>query len=102
MPSQKDSKPRAKVVHNTYIEVKTLKLEEMTEYFQYLASPRRIFWTNFGAGTARGLGFVVGTVLVITIITFIVSQILSEIPWIGELFRWLDDWLAHNVQGYPL
>ncbi|MBT5016632.1 hypothetical protein HN748_04920 [Candidatus Peregrinibacteria bacterium] len=93
-------KTRAKVVHNTYINVDTLKDKEIKDYFQYLSSPKSIIWNNFMAGTARGLGFILGTVAVLTIVTFIVSQILSEIPWIGELFRWLDDWLQQNIDAY--
>ncbi len=98
--TKETKKTRAKVVHNTYINVDTLKLKDNQEYFRYLASPKSIIWTNFLAGTARGLGFILGTVAVLTIITFIVSQILSEIPWIGELFRWLDDWLQQNIEAY--
>lgn len=67
---------------------------------QYLGSPKRIFWINFLAGTGRGLGFILGTVLVITVVTFIVGQVLSDVPWIGELFRRIDDWLRQNVETY--
>ncbi len=97
---KKTEKTRAKVTHNTYVNIDTLKVKEMQDYFQYLASPKSILWNNFVAGTARGLGFIIGTVAVLTIVTFVVSQILSEIPWIGELFRWLDDWLRENIDTY--
>ena len=97
---RKTSSSRAKVEHKTYVNIDMLKLEDMREYFTYLSSPRRILWTNFMSGTAKGLGFVVGTVIVLALVTFIVSQILSEIPWIGELFRWLDDWLKENIETY--
>tara|TARA_B100000315_G_C14495173_1_gene549583 strand:- start:745 stop:1101 length:357 start_codon:yes stop_codon:yes gene_type:complete len=93
-------KKRAKVVHNTYINVDMLKAEDMQNYFRYLSSPRRILWTNFMSGTAKGLGFVLGTVIILAVATFVVSQILSEIPWIGELFRWTDDWLRENIETY--
>ena len=88
------------MVHNHYVSVDTLQSEEMQDYFQYLSSIKQIFWTNFLAGTARGLGFVLGTVVVIALLTFIVSQVLSEIPWIGEMFRWMDDWLKQNIDSY--
>lgn len=92
--------PRATVVHNKYVSIDTLQSEDMQEYLKYLGSMRSIVWVNFVAGTARGLGFVLGTVVVIALLTFIVSQVLSEIPWMGELFRWLDDWLKQNLESY--
>jgi hypothetical protein len=95
-------KTRAKVVHNTYISVDTLKDGDIKDYIQYLASPKTILLNNFMAGTARGLGFIVGTVIVLTLVTFLVSQILAEIPWMGELFRWLDDWLRANIDTYSI
>lgn len=100
-PAKKDSvQKRAKVLHETYVNIDLLKLEDMQEYFRYLSSPRRILWTNFMSGTAKGLGFVLGTVIVIAVATFVVSQVLSEIPWVGELFRWLDDWMRANLETY--
>ena len=97
---EKSTPLRAQVVHNKYVSIDLLKGDEMRDYFRYLGSTRTIFWTNFLAGTARGLGFVIGTVLVIAVITFLVSQVLSEIPWIGEMFRWMDDWLRSNIESY--
>lgn len=73
---------------------------EFKDYLEYLGSPKRIFWMNFLAGTARGLGFILGTVVFLALLTFVVSQVLSQIPWIGELFRWLDDWLRENLSTY--
>lgn len=106
MPSKKQvkkpTKIRAKVEHNTYVNVNSLKADELKDFFQYLASPRSIMWTNFLAGTFRGLGFILGTVVVLAITTFIVSQVLSQIPWVGELFRWTDDWLKENIDTYGL
>jgi|GEM_PF-716240 hypothetical protein len=93
-------KSRAKVVHNQYISVNTMKLKEVQDYLLYVSSLKRILWINFLVGTARGLGFIVGTVIVLAVLTFFISQVLSEIPWIGESFRWLDDWLRENIDTY--
>lgn len=97
---KKSSPSRAEVVHNNYVSIDTLKSEEMRDYIRYISSIKSVFWVNFLAGTARGLGFVVGTVVVIALVTFVVSQVLSEIPWVGEMFRWLDDWLKQNLDSY--
>ena len=100
--STKDPKSKKKgtVVHNHIVNIDTLEMAEMKEYLAYLSSPKTIFWTNFWAGTSKGLGFVIGTVIVITVVMFILGKVLSEIPWMGELFRWLDDWLRENLKSY--
>ncbi|HCW32848.1 MAG: hypothetical protein UT55_C0034G0002 [Candidatus Peregrinibacteria bacterium GW2011_GWE2_39_6] len=84
----------------TYIDINMLDSEDVKEYLSYLNSPYRVFLINFLAGTAKGLGFVVGTVIIIALATFIIGQILSEIPWIGELFRWIQNWLKENLKNY--
>lgn len=73
---------------------------DFKEYVHYLSSPKHLFWMNFFAGTARGLGFMVGTVVVLGIATFIISKILSRIPWIGETFQWIQWWMEQNVPNY--
>ena len=45
-----------------------LKRVELQEFTNYLHSPWRILWANFLAGTARGLGFILGVALVLTIV----------------------------------
>lgn len=97
---KKKASSSGQVVHHHYVSVDTLSNEEMKDYFQYLHSMKQVFWLNFLSGTGRGLGFVLGTVVVLAVITFVVSQVLSEIPWVGELFRWLDDWLKQNLNSY--
>ena len=82
------------------ITIQTLNREDLKEYLTYLSSPKLIFWSNFWPGTSRGLGFVLGTVVIIAVVMFIISQVLAEIPWIGELFRWLDDWMRENLETY--
>lgn len=100
---ERKTDPKSKkggTVHNHIVNIDTLRMDEMKDYLAYLSSPKNIFWTNFWAGTSRGLGFVIGTVVVITVVTFILGKVLSEIPWMGELFRWMDDWLKENLKSY--
>lgn len=80
-----------------YIHINTLRLKEMKEYFRYLSSFRSIFWRNFLAGTAQGLGFILGTMAVLTIAAYILGHILAGLPWLGEFFKNLDFWLQQNV-----
>lgn len=74
---------------------------KLKDHVCYLIAPHRLFWLNFLAGTARGLGFLVGTVVVIALLSFILGRVLSQIPWVGELFVWLQEWLKANLDSYP-
>ncbi|MFA5842328.1 MAG: DUF5665 domain-containing protein [Candidatus Gracilibacteria bacterium] len=94
-PSQK-----APLHKHQYIHVNTLRLKEMKEYFRYLSSFRSIFWRNFLAGTAQGLGFILGTVVVLTVTAYILGHVLSGLPWLGEFFGNLNFWLQQNVDKY--
>lgn len=72
----------------------------LQEYCAYLNKPGRIFWTNFLAGTARGLGFLIGATLVLILGAFVLEKILSSIPIVGNFFTWLDLWLKENLDSY--
>jgi len=85
---------------NQYIHINTLRLKEMKEYFCYLSSFRSIFWRNFLAGTAQGLGFILGTVAVLTIAAYVLGHILAGIPWLGDFFKYIDSWLQQNIDTY--
>ncbi|EKD92864.1 MAG: hypothetical protein ACD_28C00317G0024 [uncultured bacterium] len=74
---------------------------DLKDHVCYIIAPHRLFWLNFLAGTARGLGFLLGSVVVIAFLSFILGQVLSQIPWVGELFAWLQKWLQINLESYP-
>lgn len=82
------------------IENRIKKDQTLQEYCMYLSKPGRIFWANFIAGTARGLGFLVGATLIIIIAAFILEKVLSSIPVVGNFFTWLDLWLKANLDSY--
>lgn len=69
------------------------------EFFLYLGSPRRVFFINLLAGIGRGFGFVMGATVVVALVVFIISKILSEIPIIGEFFHWLDQFLQESLKN---
>ena len=56
------------------------------EFARYLKSPKRIFFSNFLAGIAKGFGIVVGMTLVVAILAWMLSQ-LVDFPLIGEYFE---------------
>lgn len=49
-------------------------------------TPRRLIWTNFVAGLARGLGLTIGTAIVLAFLGSLLSKFLS-IPIIGDFIR---------------
>lgn len=75
-----------------------LKRVELQEFTNYLRSPWRILWANFLAGTARGLGFLLGATIVITALGLLITQILGNIPVVGDFFRAVNQWIQETVQ----
>lgn len=76
------------------------KFSTLTDFVRYYSSPWKIFFSNFLAGTAYGLGFVIGAAVLVTIIAYILGHILVNIPIVGEFFAWVNDWLAANLDTY--
>lgn len=63
----------------------------IAEYVKLSQRTGRILWLNFLSGVARGLGFTVGTTLVLAVLYKILSRIISmNIPYITE-------WLQHLI-----
>lgn len=94
----------SKIVEKTEREVKKmdkilekLKRIELQEFTNYLHSPWRILWANFLAGTSRGLGFIIGVALVLALVGFVVTKILSQIPIVGEFFQAVYLWIQNAV-----
>ena len=67
----------------------------LKEYSTYLSSPSRIFLSNFLAGIGRGLGFLFGVTILLSVLGFILTKVLGNIPIIGEfagtLYVWMQD-----------
>ncbi|MBU1019300.1 MAG: DUF5665 domain-containing protein [Patescibacteria group bacterium] len=82
------------------IEFNIGEFETMTEFIKYVSSPRKIFFTNFFAGTMRGLGFIIGATAFLTLVAYIIGNVLANIPFVGEIFGWVDAWLSENLSTY--
>ena len=74
---------------------------ELQAFADYLSSPVRIVVMNFLAGTMRGFGFFVGAAILLTILVFVITQILSQIPVVGDFFRWFGVFLQENNAILP-
>ncbi len=57
---------------------------KLAEYVEMLEHPRRLLWSNFIQGVARGLGIAVGvTILGAVILYFLQRLLLLNIPMVG-------------------
>jgi len=83
--------------------MQSLQTSGFKEYIDYLGSPWRAFWINFTMGVARGLGFVIGATVVVAIVVWIISQVLTQLPIVGDFFETLQEFLSEdslrNVQS---
>ncbi len=75
-----------------------LKRIELQEFTNYLQSPWRIFWANFMAGTARGLGFLLGAAFILAIIGFVTTKVLSHIPFVGDFSQAVNLWIQDALK----
>jgi hypothetical protein len=48
--------------------VQHLEVMRITEYLEMLQNPKRLIWTNFIAGVARGLGMAIGATVVFALV----------------------------------
>lgn len=66
--------------------VKVFEAAGVVEYLQYLQSGKRIMWTNFKAGIAKGFGITIGMTVVLGIFIWILTKLVS-LPVVGEYFE---------------
>ena len=66
--------------------VKVLNAADVVEFLEYLKSGRRIFWVNFRAGVAKGLGVTVGMTVILGVIVWVLTM-LVDLPLVGEYFQ---------------
>lgn len=83
---------------NFYRAFENFRKVELEEFRYYLKSPWRIFWANFLAGTARGLGLLIGATVIIALVGFIIKEYLANIPLIGEFFLAVDKWIEMTIR----
>lgn len=78
--------------------VKVLNAADVVEFLEYLKSGRRVFWVNFRAGVAKGLGVTVGMTLVLGIIVWVLTM-LVDLPLVGEYFQEAQSYLTEYAEN---
>ena len=72
---------------NTRLDEISANMEKMgiAEYVEMLHNPRRLFWTNFWAGIARGFGMAIGFTILAALVIYILQKIvILNMPLIGD------------------
>ena len=83
MPSAPKDSPDKEII-------KTFEAAGVVEYLEYLKSGKRVFWVNFKAGIAKGLGLTVGMTVVLGIIVWILTMLIN-LPIVGDYFAQAKD-----------
>ncbi len=70
----------------------SVKLEKakIADYVDIMNNPKKLLYTNFIGGLARGLGTAIGISVLAGILLYIVRQTVN-LPWIGKLIAELLD-----------
>jgi len=71
----------------------------LADVIQNYTAPRKLLWTNFLAGLARGLGLTIGTAIVLAILGWLLSKFIS-IPIIGDYVKQLIDYVNTYKGSY--
>ena len=66
--------------------VKVLNAADVVEFLEYLKSGKRVFWINFRAGVAKGLGVTVGMTVILGLLVWVLTM-LVDLPLVGEYFK---------------
>lgn len=62
--------------------IEAISAAGLDEFVEYIRSPWKMLWPNFVAGIARGVGALVGAALVIALIGWVLSKMIT-LPVIG-------------------
>ena len=76
-----------------------LSRTELEQFVHYLSNPWRIMWANFLAGTFRGLGFLIGASLIIAVVGYIITRVLGQVPFVGDMFTAFNLWVQETLEA---
>lgn len=78
--------------------VEVLNAADVVDFLEYLKSGKRIFWVNFRAGVAKGLGVTVGMTVVLGLLVWVLT-ILVDLPLVGEYFVNAKSYVTEYVEN---
>jgi len=89
--ADKSAKGEASAKHEFKSLLAQLDHDDLSEYMRYLRSPWHIWWNNFFAGMARGLGFIVGATILVSLMVYLFVNVFVNLPVVGETFQWFNE-----------
>lgn len=94
-------KAKSSVAHSSpriaHVNFHIEKERHFLKYVKYLSNPWHIMWRNFLAGTFQGLGFAIGTALLLTVIGFLFGKVLNNIPFFQNFSEAIETWVDDNT-----
>ena len=78
--------------------VKVLNAADVVEFLEYLKSGKRVFWVNFRAGVAKGLGVTVGMTVILGILVWVLTM-LVDLPLVGEYFKEAQSYVTEYAEN---
>lgn len=66
--------------------VRVFQAAGVVDYLEYLKSGKRVFWVNFKAGVAKGLGMTIGMTVILGLFIWVLTM-LVDLPVVGEYFE---------------
>jgi hypothetical protein len=77
--------------------VKAFEAAGVVDYLQYLQSSKKILWTNFKAGLAKGFGITMGMTLILGIFIWTLTKLVN-LPVIGEYFEKVENYVNEYAE----
>jgi len=78
--------------------VKVLNAADVVEFLEYLKSGKRVFWVNFRAGVAKGLGVTVGMTVILGLLVWVLTM-LVDLPLVGEYFKEAQSYVTEYAEN---
>ncbi len=80
---------------------KIVERMNLGDYVGLLQKPGRLLWLNFVAGTARGLGAILGATVLVSLIVAIAHRLIaSHLPGVGNFFAEFLQLLRQQGKGH--
>ena len=64
-----------------------------SEILEMAQDPRQFAWRSFRAGIYRGMGFTLGTIIILILVSALVT-VVGAWPYIGDFFKHIQDYLS--------
>lgn len=77
-------KQKKKEIQKSFVDI--LGSDDFDEYINFIKSPARTFFFNFLRGTGFGLGTILGTAVILSLILYIVG-LLGGMPVVGDYVK---------------